>query len=426
MRRRLTLLVAATTSAVLIAFLVPFAAFIGQVAENRAVDRALLAAQSLTGIVGAGDLDTIESEVQRARAEGFAVTVYLDDGTAVGVQTPRSLAVDHAADRQRSDIRWTDDGGRLVLQPVVSDQGLSVVQVAVAPDDLQGGVTRARGVLLALGLALFAGSIVVAHLLARNLTRPLRELSAAAERLGSGDLGAHVVPSGTEETREVGVAMNLLAGRIEELLAAEREQVADLSHRLRTPVTVLRLDAESLQDATERERLSRDVEELTRHIDDVIRGARRAQREGARAECDAAVVVRERVEFWRALADDQGRGLELRVPSTAAPVRLDAEDLAAALDALLGNALSHTPEGADVLVTVGRAAEGDVLVGVEDAGPGLPFDGTPVRGDSRAGSTGLGLDIAARTAAASGGRIEVGRSAELGGAAVRLHLAPPA
>ena len=70
-----------------------------------------------------------------------------------------------------------------------------------------------------------------------------------AERLGRGDLDARVEPGGPDEVREVGAALNRLAARISELLAREREEVADLSHRLRTPVTALRLDVESLPEA---------------------------------------------------------------------------------------------------------------------------------------------------------------------------------
>ena len=93
---------------------------------------------------------------------------------------------------------------------------------------------------------LFVLSLVVADRLARSMTRPITELALTAERLGRGDLAARVEPAGPDEVREVGPALNRLAARISELLTRERESVADLSHRLRTPVTALRLDAEAL------------------------------------------------------------------------------------------------------------------------------------------------------------------------------------
>ena len=98
-----------------------------------------------------------------------------------------------------------------------------------------------------LGLVLIGLSLLVADRLARTITRPITDLARGADRLAHGDLTTRVRPDGPAEVREVGAAINLLAGRIGELLAGERESVADLSHRLRTPVTVLRLEVESLR-----------------------------------------------------------------------------------------------------------------------------------------------------------------------------------
>jgi signal transduction histidine kinase len=257
------------------------------------------------------------------------------------------------------------------------------------------------------------------------MTRPVTDLARTAERLGQGDLDARAEPAGPDEIREVGTALNRLAARIRELLAAERESVADLSHRLRTPVTALRLDAEGLADPEERARLVADVDELTRHVDAVIREARRPVREGVGARCDARGVVADRVAFWQVLADDQDRRLDrdLDLSAGTLPVRASEADLAAALDALLGNVFSHTPDGTSLAVRVRARPGGGAEVAVRDHGPGFADDDVMHRGESRSGSTGLGLDIARRTAVASGGRLEVRPAAE-GGVEVVLLLGP--
>jgi signal transduction histidine kinase len=103
-------------------------------------------------------------------------------------------------------------------------------------------------------------------------------------------------------------------------------------------------------------------------------------------------------------------------------VRLAAGDLGAAVDALLGNAFAHTPDAAAVDVRVERQ-HGAVAVEVADRGPGLP-SGALRRGHSGAGSTGLGLDIARRTAEASGGRLLL-EPRPGGGARAVLLLGPP-
>ena len=316
-------------------------------------------------------------------------------------------------------------GGRVILQPVFGEGGTQVVRVAIPPGQLNRGVGRARTILVLLALVLFAGCVLVADMLARSLTRPLAAVGEAAQRLADGDLEVRVTPEGTQETREIARAMNHLASRIGALLTAEREAVADLSHRLRTPITVLRLDAEALSDGAERSRIAGDVNDLTRQVDAVIREARRTERANSGATADVAEVVRERVELWQALADDEGRRVEQEIPDRPLVARVAPTDLGAAVDALLGNVMTHTPQQAAFRVQVEPTDDGLVRVVVEDAGPGLPHVGAAQRGRSTAGSTGLGLDIARRTAEASGGAFEVGRSERLGGARVVMLLGPP-
>jgi signal transduction histidine kinase len=216
--------------------------------------------------------------------------------------------------------------------------------------------------------------------------------------------------------------VNRLADRIDELIAEERETVADLSHRLRTPLTALRLDAEALRDPGEADRVGSHVSELERTLTAVIRAARRPEREGRMPACDATEVVGGRVAFWSALAEDQERTSTVVLPDQPLPVRSAAADLAAAVDALLENVFAHTPEGAAFGVRLAATADGARLE-VSDDGPGLP-GGTPVRGRSDRGSSGLGLDIARRCAEASGGSMTLG-SAPSGGALVTLELRGP-
>jgi signal transduction histidine kinase len=189
-------------------------------------------------------------------------------------------------------------------------------------------------------------------------------------------------------------------------------------------VTVLALDADSLADADERARVAADVERLNRMVDEVIHEARRPVREGVRASCDAVAVVRGRAEFWRVLAEDQARALTVSLPPGPRMVRCDDVDLSEALDALINNVFHHTEEGAALAVTMTAEGVGTLLV-VEDGGAGLPETAVVARGASTAGSTGLGLDIARRTAERSGGYLETDVSARLGGAAVTMHLGPP-
>ncbi|MGY1808422.1 sensor histidine kinase [Blastococcus sp. SYSU D00669] len=416
MRRQITLLVAATTSVVLLAFLLPAAALVARVAEARALDSARQQLQFLVPTVGLDSADDVRGALA-GLPDGRTVAVRWVDGTWL-----REAGATAPGETPTTAEEVEEDGGTRLVQPVRRADGSAVVEVLVPADELRAGVTRTWLVLAGLGLVLFLLALLVADRLARSLTRPVTELAGTATQLGTGDLAARVEPAGPAEVQEVGTALNRLAGRIGELLAAERESAADLAHRLRTPLTALRLDAESLPPA-ERERILDDVDALARTVDEVISEARRPVREGLGAAADAVAVVGERVAFWSVLAEEERRDLALELPEAALPVRVAAADLGAAVDALLGNVFAHTPEGTAFRVAVRPRADGGAEVSVADSGPGVP-EASVERGRSGGGSTGLGLDIARRTAESSGGALRVTSSAA--GAVLTLSLGPPA
>ncbi|TAK69596.1 MAG: HAMP domain-containing histidine kinase [Actinomycetota bacterium] len=428
MTRRIILTLTASVLLVVVAFVAPLWIFIGEFAVDRAQRQAVLQAQSLVSAVSvappAAVAATVDDFVASHPGTGYQVTVYLSDGARVGTDRPADSVVGLA---ERGGAFFAEAaGGRDLVIPAVDGDGRTVVVRLFVPDELLSrNVTPARLVLLGLGAGLLALAVVVGLLLARSFLRPVRALSTAAAALASGDLGARVAPEGPSELQAVAVQLNRLASRVSELLRGEREEVADLAHRLRTPVSALRLDVEAMRDPDDRERIGADVDRLERMVDDVIREARRPVREGVEASCDAAAVVRDRLEFWRVLAEDQGRSVASSVPDDAVPVRATAADLGDALDALLGNVFSHTPEGASYAVTVTATEPTGALLTVDDEGPGLPSTDVVARGRSESGSTGLGLDIARRTAESSGGRLIVARS-PMGGARVRLLLGGPA
>ncbi|MCW2680851.1 MAG: two-component sensor histidine kinase [Frankiales bacterium] len=419
MRRQVALLVTATTLLVVVAFLLPLTLLLRTLAADRAVAQGLQEAQGLAVLVAVTPPDRLEAAVDLLDSGSpRAVTVFLPDGRALGAPAGPVSGLASSGRAFTADA----DGGREIYVPVDTERGRAVVRSYVPDTLLQRGVRAAVGVLAALGLGLLAVAVLVADRLARVTVRPVTALAGAALRLAAGDLTARVEPAGPPEVREVGAAVNALGRRIDELLVAERESVADLSHRLRTPLTALRLDAEGLRDPDEAARLGADVAAVERTVDEVIRTARRAVREGGHAECDAVAVTAERTAFWAVLAEDQGRPWHVVLPQAALPVRLSPADLGAALDALLGNVFAHTQDDAAVEVRV-EPASGMVCVQVADRGPGIPSDAA-TRGRSGAGSTGLGLDIARRTCEAAGGRLRVEDRAA-GGTSITMELGPP-
>ncbi|HEX5494253.1 MAG TPA: HAMP domain-containing sensor histidine kinase [Mycobacteriales bacterium] len=428
MRRQLLVLVAATTSLVLVAFLVPLALLLRSDAEDRATASASQQAQTLAAFVGSVNADDrVRANLDGINARGDQrMSVVLANGTVIGAPA----TVDNAVRLARLGHSFSTDlphgQGRAVL---VSVQGLpggtAVVRAVVPTSVLHRGVTSAWLTIIALGVALLGLAVVLADQLGRALVRSVSQVAAVSDQLASGDLTARVVPDGPREVRRVGSELNRLAARIGELLTAEREEIADLSHRLRTPVTALRLDADSLRDPEERTRLDADIDALARTVDEVIRSARRPVREGVGASGDLAAVAADRARFWSPLAEDQGRSLDSAVAGTPLPVRASQDDLVAAVDALFGNVFAHTPEGAGLWLRVAARTGGGAVLVMDDAGPGFPNGLVLERGHSGTGSTGLGLDIVRRTAEAAGGRISLGAS-DAGGARVVAEFGPPA
>lgn len=414
MRRLLLLYGLGMSTVVLLAFLVP----LGLLSRSLAADRALDAARADAQRVAAFAAD--ESATARLAAEldaansGAARTtsVVLPDGTVVGPAVAPSAAVELAALGRAVTAETT--GGIEVLVPVAGAAGTTVVRTFVPDAELTAGVRDTWLALAGVGAVLLGATALAGDRIARRLARSVQDLAGVADRLGSGDLAARVVPSGPPEVVSVGRVLNGLGARVGGLLAAERELVADLSHRLRTPITALRLDVDLLEDAAERERMAAHVDDLVVAVDDVVRTARRADSQAPVPTCDAAEVVAARARFWAVLASAQGRELQLDVDGGPAPVGVGPAALGAAVDVLVDNVFGHTPSGTAFGVAV-RVVGDVVQVTAHDDGPGLPGGDVVERGRSGAGSTGLGLDVARRTAETAGGRLVVGASPTGGG-----------
>ncbi len=422
MRRQITWLVAATTSAVVIAFIVPLCVLVANLAEDRAANRARQQAQTVSTLVASVDSERVLSQaLDLFTAQGMVVAVHTPSGRVLGRDdSPGDETAEVAqarSTRMASTVR-TDEGLDVVV-PVQTEAGITVVEASVTDAELRQGVAAAWATIIALGLLLVGLAAVIALRLGRRVSVPVTDLAAVAHRIREGELGTRAALTGPPETVELAGALNQLADRIDVLVTAERESVADLGHRLRTPVTALRLDTDLVADPEVCSRLRHHVDELQRSVDSIVREARRPLRTALPTGCDLGPVVRARAAFWEPLAQDQGRPFEVSTPDAPAPVGLAREDVADLVDVLLDNVFAHTPEGAAASVSV-RVDGPTVRVVVADAGPGASSDALE-RGRSGTGSSGLGLDITRRIAEGAGGTVSLGHS-DLGGLSVEVAL----
>ena len=433
---RLAYVSAATTAIAALAFLIPLGLELRSDHRDTAMSAAERESATVVGAIAAG-----------AGKKGVEAAVTAAGGGAlvhqpgITIQSKASQADIQRAARTGDTLTVDTDGGIVRLQPATAGGKTSVVEVFVPEAQLNEGNARDWWILLGIMLGLVIGSVIVVDRLARGAVSSARNLVQAALAVGGGDLGVRIQPSGPRELAEAGYAFNRMADRLVTSRTSERELVADLSHRLRTPLTVLRLDAEALDpDDTQIGQLSaaeldrrrgirrirQAIVTLEGEVDQLINTTRQAVAAQVAAPeegvCDASEVVRDRMVFWSALAGDQNRQYRVVGAHLRIPVPVARAELAAALDAVLGNVFRYTPQGTAFEVGISRR-DGWVAVRVDDAGAGIDDPEKALRrGESEQGSTGLGLDIALRAAQATGGSVSIDRAA-LGGASVVMLLA---
>jgi len=262
MRRRLALLVSVTMALTLFAFIVPLAILIRVIAADRAIANATDHVRALSALVAAHPAPQSVREAIQQLGGGRA-TVFLPGKEGLGAQ-PHSRTLAVRLSERGNSFRVARPGGQEIL---VAVQGLhgntAVVRTFVKNSELGKGVAQSWLILAALGLILLAVGVMVANLVVGTVTRPISELARVSRRLAAGALEARADPTGPPEVRDLAQSLNHLGGRIRDLIWQERESVADLSHRLRTPLTALRLELEALADSADPDgRLSLQVQGL--------------------------------------------------------------------------------------------------------------------------------------------------------------------
>lgn len=428
MRRQIGWLVAATTSVVVLAFVIPLALLVQTFARGQAMVSASQQAQGaemlVTTLYDDPRLpDLIAQLDNRGTPETSVVT---PDGQVYG--SPIALN-DPDVVRGRSGATYEDDnrstGGVVVRSVLVQGTGTFVVVARVSSATLTKGVRDAWFAAFAIGVGLTAISVVAASMVASRISGPLRGVADVAHQLRSGNLHARAEPAGTTETRELAEALNGLADRITDLLAAERAAIGEMAHRLRTPITALRLDAESVDDPELSTRLLDHLTEVQRAVDTIVKEARRTVREDLVVDCNATEVVRDRMAFWSALAEDQDRPFHEELPDEPLRVQMQVSDLTDLIDICIDNVFAHTAEGTAFGLTLVRSGNDAVLV-IADQGPGFgAASDVDEQEPDVVGHTGVGLEIVEKLVSGLGGTFRTSPPGVSGATvAVSLPLAP--
>jgi len=286
-------------------------------------------------------------------------------------------------------------------------------------------------------LGVLLGALVLFGLLGglRRAALPLGELIEAAGKVEDGDYSTRVAPRGPRELRLLGRAFNDMAQRLQLTETQRRHLLAELTHELRTPVSVIQGNLEGMldgvypADAAHLNPILEEVRQLSRLIDDLRTLS--LSESGALAlnlePTDLELLASEVAAAYRPQAQEQGITVSLEFPSELPPLELDPVRIREVLVNLLTNALRHTPAGGKVRIAANsdparRLAE----VTVTDSGSGIRPEALPhiferfYKSDGSSGS-GLGLTIAKSLVTAHGGEIEA-ESAPGAGTTVRFTL----
>lgn len=302
-----------------------------------------------------------------------------------------------------------------VAVPVASAGSLrGAVRVTYPTSAVDSRIHRYWLILTGIGVIVFGVALLLALAMARWISRPLRDVEAAAVAVGEGNLSVRAPDAqGPPEVRALARAINETVAKLEQLLESQQAFVADASHQLRTPLTALRLRLENLEADVSEETLAgalNEVDRLARLVNGLLALARADAATAPGPPMSIGEAVENRLGAWSDLAAERGIQLEAQVgPDVVA--RTSSERLDQVLDNLISNALSVSPP--DSTVTVSAACTGGwVELHVVDRGPGMSagdrrraFDRF-WRGQQGSGS-GLGLAIVKRLVVADGGEVEL-------------------
>ncbi|MDR6211470.1 two-component system sensor histidine kinase BaeS [Nocardioides zeae] len=318
-----------------------------------------------------------------------------------------------------------------------------LVAASVTVATLVASLGRAASVPLWLSLPVTVLlALAVTQLLAVGMTSPLRQMTAAARRMARGDYTARVADGSRDEVGELARAFNTMAGDLGDVDRRRRELVATVSHELRTPLAGLRAVLENLVDdvgapgpearhaalATalgQAERMSGLVEDLL-DLARVDAGHAPLRPEAV----DVAALLDACVAEAVTAAGPRGRAVTyaVDVDPVELTVRADPARLHQLVANLLDNAARHSPAGGTVRATAGPGPDGGLRLQVHDEGPGVPpaerdrvFEAF---GTGSGGGTGLGLAVARWVVDLHGGAIRFVDPVGPTGARVQVDLPP--
>lgn len=332
-----------------------------------------------------------------------------DFGRGPGMGRGRMMR-DYENERERSERRGRDRDRRMPM--MMRARGLEVavplrdgqwLYFATALPQTNAGFSY-QYMISMLVMALFI--IAISVWAVRRMTAPLAAVAQAADRLGRDVNAPPLAESGTVEMQQAASAFNTMQARLRALIENRTRMLAALSHDLRTPLTLLRLRTENVENAEERDKMLATIAEMDAMIGATLQYAREQAADEPRRATDVTALVQSVVD------DMADAGLDVAMMQSR-PVSIDCQPTALkrALTNLIENAVKYGKRARVSLTTSPQAVE----IAVDDDGPGIPeeqlskvFEPFYRVEESRSrdtGGVGLGLAIAHTVVEAQGGTL---------------------
>lgn len=276
--------------------------------------------------------------------------------------------------------------------------------------------------LLWVGLLFACAGLFLSYLWSKGITKPLSELSAAADRIRQGNLRQQVNIASSDEVGQLGRIFNQMSERLDNQERLRREFLANIAHELRTPLAILQGHLENMLEGVAEispEKLfsmQEEVMRLTRLVQDLrdLSLAEVRQLDLYKQETDINLLLRRASDMLEPMLEDKRLRFSLKLDDSLPAMQLDADRMNQAFYNILTNAVRYTNEGTTIHVTSLRQPDGACIT-ITDEGPGIAPADLPYifnhfyRGDKSrsraAGGSGIGLALARQFVEVHGGSI---------------------
>ncbi|MCD4738824.1 MAG: HAMP domain-containing protein [Anaerolineae bacterium] len=308
---------------------------------------------------------------------------------------------------------------------IIAGRRVGTVIVVSALGELNNWQTaflrQVTNLLLGIGVIITGVGLIVSGFQAQRILAPIKALSVAARHISTGDLSQRIPITSDDELGEMAASFNTMAAELEKQEELRHRVMADIAHELRTPLSVLQIELESLEDGLIEPTaevivgLQSEVVHLGQLVNDlrVLSLTDAGELHLAQQPVELRGFLREVTARVGAQVHEAGLTLKTVLPPAPLTVSADQRRLTQILLNLLSNAITHTPAGGTITVTLRQVEEERAAIAVADTGTGIPTADLPhiferfyqVKAARNGAGTGLGLSIARSLVAAHGGQL---------------------